>query len=195
MLASPALFGYDKTIFFQEEFMKTKAFIRLLLRFILKPLSFIPALLIMYMIFSFSAQDGATSANLSYRVSRKAVSIADRALDLQLTDIQVTRCIRKIHYYVRKLAHFSEYFLLAVTLTFPLYVYGVRGIWLVITGGILCTGFAALDELHQYFVSGRSCSARDVLIDSCGSLAGILCVRFFGYIGRKTIFEPLSTRR
>lgn len=175
--------------------MNPKNVMRFLLRFILKPLSFVPAFLMMYIIFSFSAQDGTTSSNLSYSVSYKAVSFADRALDLELTDKQVARCIRRIHFYVRKLAHFSEYFLLAVTIAFPLYVYGIRGIWLVITGGILCVGFAALDELHQYFVSGRSCSARDVLIDSCGSLFGILCVRIFGYIGRKTIFEPLSRRR
>lgn len=175
--------------------MTLNKFVKTLLRFILKPLSFVPALLMMYIIFSFSAQDGATSANLSYKVSHKAVSIADRALDLELTDQQVSRCIRKIHYYVRKLAHFTEYFLLAITVAFPLYVYGIRGIWLVITGGILCVGFAALDELHQYFVSGRSCSARDVVIDGCGSLLGILFVRIFGYIGRKTIFEPLSTHR
>ncbi len=169
--------------------MTLQRFVKALLRFLLKPLSFIPALLMMYIIFSFSAQDGAASANLSYKVSHKAVSIADRALDLELTDQQVARCIRKIHFYVRKLAHFSEYFLLAITVAFPLYVYGVRGIWLVIAGGILCVGFA---ELHQHFVSGRSCSVRDVVIDSCGVLTGIVFVRIFGYIGRKTVFEPLS---
>jgi len=175
--------------------MKLKAFIKGFLRFVLKPLSFIPALLMLYIIFSFSAQDGTTSSNLSYKVSYKAVSIADRMLDLELTDNQTARCIRRIHFYVRKLAHFSEYFLLALTIAFPLYVYGIRGIWLVITGGILCVGFASLDELHQYFVSGRSCSVRDVMIDSSGSLIGILFVRIFGYIGRKTLFEPLSTHR
>ena len=172
--------------------MTLQRFVKALLRFLLKPLSFIPALLMMYIIFSFSAQDGAASANLSYKVSHKAVSIADRALDLELTDQQVARCIRKIHFYVRKLAHFSEYVLLAITVAFPLYVYGVRGIWLVIAGGILCVGFAALDELHQHFVSGRSCSVRDVVIDSCGVLTGIVFVRIFGYIGSKTVFEPLS---
>lgn len=174
--------------------MRIETFVKFILRFILKPLSFIPALLMMYIIFSFSSQDGTTSSNLSYRVTYKAVSMADDALDLELTDKQIARCIRKIHYYVRKLAHFSEYFLLAVSIAVPLYVYGIRGIWLVLTAGILCVGFAALDEFHQYFVQGRGCSARDVLIDSCGSLIGILFVRILGYIGRKTIFEPLCRR-
>ena len=164
---------------------------KFLLHFILKPLSFVPALLMMYIIFSFSAQDGTTSSNLSYNVSYKVVSVADQAFDLELTDKQISRCINKIHFYIRKLAHFTEYFLLAISVSFPLYVYGIRGIWLIITGGILCIGFASLDELHQYFVRDRGCSVRDVIIDSCGSLIGILFVRICGYIGRKTIFEPL----
>ena len=174
--------------------MRIETFAKFILRFILKPLSFIPAILMMYIIFSFSSQDGTASSKLSYQVTYKAVSVADRALDLELTDKQISRCIRKIHYYVRKLAHFSEYFLLAVSVAVPLYVYGIRGLWLVLTAGILCVGFAALDEFHQYFVRGRGCSARDVLIDSCGALIGIVFVRIMGYIGRKTIFEPLCRR-
>ena len=172
--------------------MYFKLFIKYLLRFVLKPLSFVPAILIVYMIFAFSAQDGTTSSNLSYKVSHELVSVADRALDLDLTDRQISRCISKIHFYVRKIAHFSEYFLLAVSVAIPLYVYGIRGIWLVLTAEILCAGFAGLDEIHQLFVKGRGASVRDVLIDSCGALIGIIFVRIFGYIGRKTIFEPLS---
>lgn len=57
--------------------MTFQIFIKTLLRFILKPLSFIPALVMMYIIFSFSAQDGAASASLSYKVTYKAVSIAE----------------------------------------------------------------------------------------------------------------------
>ena len=51
-----------------------------------------------------------------------------------------------IHYYVRKAAHMTEYFLLAIAISFPLYVYGVRGIWLMLLAGIVCVGFAGLDE-------------------------------------------------
>ena len=43
-------------------------------------------------------------------------------------------------------------------------------------------------------VEGRAGSLKDVLIDSCGSLTGIIFVRIFGYIGRKTIIEPLYQR-
>jgi VanZ family protein len=162
------------------------------LRFLLKPLSFVPALMIMYMIFSFSAQDADESSSLSYDVSYKAVSVMDKTLDLNLTPNQITKCINRIHHYVRKLAHFSEYFLLAVSIAVPLYVYGVRGLWLVLVAGVICVAFASSDEFHQLFVSGRGASVRDVVIDSSGALVGIIMVRIFGYILRKTIFEPLS---
>ena len=45
-----------------------------------------------------------------------------------------------IHYYVRKAAHMTEYFLLAIAISFPLYVYGVRGIWLMLLARNVCVG-------------------------------------------------------
>lgn len=163
-----------------------------LLRFLLKPLSFAPALIIMYCIYSFSAQDGTASSNMSYQVSYKVIELTDQVFNLDLTDAQILQGIRRIHFYVRKTAHFSEYFLLAASIACPLYVYGIRGIWLILTSGLICVGFASLDEFHQLYVSGRSGSIRDVCIDSTGAFTGILITNIFCYIGRKTIFEPLS---
>ena len=56
-----------------------------------------------------------------------------------------------IHYYVRKAAHMTEYFLLAIAISLPLYVYRVRGFWLMLLAGMICVGFAGLDEYHQSF--------------------------------------------
>lgn len=169
-------------------------FIKLLLRNTLKPLSFLPAIIIMYMIFQFSAQDGGTSAELSYKVSHKIVVLADEYLDLSLSDSEISHYADKFHYYVRKTAHITEYFLLALTISFPLYVYRLRGFLLVIIAGIFCVGFAMLDEYHQSFIAGRGASLRDVCIDSIGVLPGIYLVRILGFICRKTIFRPLSFR-
>jgi VanZ family protein len=85
---------------------------------------------------------------------------------------------------VRKGAHFAEYTILggflvpAVTewmavdkTPVPDSVRSIRIIsWLV---GTL---YAVKDEIHQYFVPGRSCELRDIGIDSCGVLAGVLVV-------------------
>lgn len=170
-------------------------FLKKLLIFTLKPLSFVPALLVMYMIFQFSSQDGMSSAELSYKVSNLVVREIDTVLDKEWTEEQIEYRTERIHFYVRKMAHITEYFVLAVTLALPLYVYGLRGIWLIILAGTICVGFAAMDEFHQSFVAGRGSTKKDVLIDSIGIFSGILLTQFCGFIGRKTIFSPLCIKR
>ena len=146
---------------------------------LLKPLSFVPAIAMMAAIYLFSAQSGESSGALSYRVSYEIVEAKDRILNTQKSEDQLAAEAHAIHYYVRKVAHMTEYFLLALCVSFPLYVYGVRGIWLLLLAGIICVGFAGLDEYHQSFVANRGPSVKDVGIDSIGVLAGILLVQAF----------------
>ncbi len=146
---------------------------------LLKPLSFLPALLMMYVIYSFSAQPGEVSGNLSYQVSYDIVELKSELLSENLSSDELAYKADGIHYYVRKAAHMTEYFLLAIAISFPLYVYGVRGIWLMILAGIVCVGFAGLDEYHQSFVGSRTPAVKDVCIDSSGAFIGILLVQAF----------------
>ena len=178
-----------------EEKDKMKYFllyIKQTLRFVLKPLSFAPAILMMCMIFMFSSQDADESSQLSYQVGVKVLTMANETLDQGWTRKQIEQISSAGQYFIRKTAHFSEYFLLAVTVAFPLYVYGVRGVWLVFSAGAFCVAFACLDEYHQSFVAGRSPQKRDVIIDSCGVFLGIIITRIIGWTGRMTIFRPLS---
>lgn len=161
----------------------------------LKPFSFLPAIFLMYMIFSFSAQDGTTSADLSYQVSYKIVEVGGEVLGADLQPWEVDQLATRFHTPVRKLAHMTEYFLLAISVAFPLYVYGLRGILLLIAAGAICVAFACGDEYHQAFVDGRGPSKRDVLIDSVGVFFGIVLVRIIGWTGRKTIFHPFSRKK
>ncbi len=170
-------------------------FIKTLLRLVLKPLSFLPAIVVMYCILNFSGQSGVDSAQLSYKVTEKLVVIASDITDKNLNAEEIAIYTEKYHYYVRKLAHFTEYMILAISVAFPLYVYGMRGIWLMIFAGGFCVGFACLDEYRQSFSLGRTPSKKDVMIDSCGVFVGILITRIIGFIGRKTIFAPLARRR
>lgn len=161
-----------------------------MIRTLLKPLSFIPAILLMMMIYHFSAQPAEVSSQLSYKVSYKIVETADYVFETNLDYWQMDSWAQRIHGVTRKLAHMTEYFALAIAVSFPLYVYGVHGIWLMLLAGIICVGFATGDEYHQSFVSGRSPSFRDVGIDSFGVFWGIILVRIIGWTGRKTIFRP-----
>jgi VanZ family protein len=77
---------------------------------------------------------------------------------------------------VRKLAHWTEYFVFAVVLMRALSSTSAKRltkpqiIWALILG-VIC---AVVDETHQLFVLSRSASIRDVLIDATGFLCGIL---------------------
>ncbi|BFL45922.1 VanZ family protein [Lactonifactor longoviformis] len=149
---------------------------------LLKPLSFLPALAIMYMIFSFSGQTGAVSSNISYKVSHKIVTVGSDLLGKDFSEDQIEFYVDKIHGPVRKLAHMTEYFILAVAVSFPLYVYNLRGIPLMIVAGAICVAFACGDEYHQSFVEGRGPSKRDVMIDSVGVFFGIILVRIVCWV-------------
>lgn len=162
------------------------------MKHILKLCSFLPAIFMMYIIFSFSSSVGVESSALSYKVSHKIVEVTDKIGGFQWTDDQVDYYTNAIHGKVRKVAHMAEYALLAIAVSFPLYVYGMRGILLMIVAGGICVAFAATDEYHQLFVAGRSGAVKDVLIDSIGVFFGVIFVRIIGFIGRKTIFRKVN---
>ena len=75
---------------------------------------------------------------------------------------------------VRKGAHFTEYLFLGVSLFLTVRDLRKRAsFWIPWAIGTL---YAITDEVHQYFVPGRSCELRDVLIDACGVAAGVVIV-------------------
>lgn len=75
-----------------------------------------------------------------------------------------------MHAVVRKLGHFSEYFVLGVLIARALR--DERG-WLLrhaVLAVALAASYAVTDELHQRFVPGRTAAAGDVAIDTLGAL-------------------------
>ena len=83
--------------------------------------------------------------------------------------------LEMLHFAIRKSAHFVEYFIFSLLV--------LRGLRRERTGWILAwglaavaiaAGYAALDELHQAFVPGRTPAVRDVLLDSSGAVVAQL---------------------
>lgn len=167
-------------------------FVKKTLRYLLKPLSFIPALCMLYFILYMSSQEGTASTTMSYEVSKSLVLLYNKLFDKGFSNTVLNELIYQIHPFIRKTAHFMEFFVLAITVAFPLYVYKIRGILLIILGELFCVGIAFLDEYSQSFVLGRNPSYRDVMIDSAGALLGILIAWFICFLGRKTVFKWLS---
>lgn len=135
-------------------------------------LSFAPAIVLLFIIFSFSAQTGAESGSLSYKISYRIIEIKNQIFRENKNEEQMDFDAEYIHYYVRKIAHMTEYFLLAVSFAFPLYLYNIRGVKLFFITIFLCLAAAGLDEYHQSFVDGRGPSLKDVGIDGVGAAFG-----------------------
>lgn len=146
-------------------------------------ISFLSLLAWTAMIYAFSAQPSTESAEVSGRVSYRIVEGVNGVLHLELTEEQIEEQARRIDFPVRKMAHMTEYAILAVlflfTVTFRespeggkyagrLFRYGCALAFVALA--------ASADELHQRFVPGRAGRVSDVLIDTCGGFLGLLVV-------------------
>ena len=84
-----------------------------------------------------------------------------------------------IHYSTRKVAHFTEYAILAFLAarafrTSPRPAISSR--WFLICATLVVV-YALMDEYHQSFVPSRTASISDSLIDIAGGLTALLVIR------------------
>ena len=138
-------------------------------------LSLLAVIAVAFMIFLFSAQQGEDSSKLSAAITdwvlrRVIPGYAD------MTPAERQPFLQQWSLYIRKLAHFSEYTLLAVTLTlFFDAALRHKALWpILLASWLAATLYAGTDELHQMFVAGRGPAVLDVGIDSLGALTGAL---------------------
>ena len=142
-------------------------------------------LLVMGSIFYFSAQPATKSTKTSNGITKKIVSAVTK--NKKITPKKKKALEQKWEKIVRKTAHFSLFALLGIcayisaSLTFI-----KKGNCYVLKNALISLAFYILyaisDEVHQKFVQGRSCELTDVLIDTSGSIAGILLVIFIFYL-------------
>ncbi len=84
-----------------------------------------------------------------------------------------------IHFFTRKLAHFTEYAILALLAARAFWTSPnptLRSRWFLISLGII-VGYALIDEFHQSFVPSRTASIGDSFIDMAGGLTALLILR------------------
>ena len=170
-----------------KSFLKTK---------LLPVLSFVPMLLLLSIIFGFSAQDGETSGSLSFQISLWIVNFFLPLISEQCFEQDILEKAHALHYFVRKAAHMTEYFLLTLSVYLPLKVYFTKYITFlkrILLGFVITVFFAALDEFHQTFVPGRSGNFTDVCIDSIGIFVATLVLFglhvFFHHLQKQSSFD------
>ncbi len=129
-------------------------------------------------IFSFSAQNGEASTEISMGVSGSLVDVLDFLTLGKMDADTLAELALAIEHPIRKTAHFLEYALMGILIYSMLYYPILNSklrfwgalVWLILSAGA--------DELHQYFVPGRWGSVKDVLLDTCGGVFGILICSF-----------------
>lgn len=125
-------------------------------------------------IFGFSSQDGEKSGGLSQKITEVIISKVPRIEELdEIKKEEITHRTEKV---IRKIAHFSIYTVVGILLMAFMSTYQLKEKNRMIISTILGILYASSDELHQYFIPGRSAQITDVMIDTLGVLVGICLV-------------------
>lgn len=139
----------------------------------------------MAFIFSMSAKNSTQSSSISGGFTYKILSMffaQFRSIDKTTQD----SIVEGLQFVVRKGAHFTAYAILGGLCFADLRVLDKFKLKInFIIALVISALYAASDELHQYFVPGRSCEIRDVMIDSLGALTGIIVVIIFSKLIEK----------
>ncbi|MGI6114498.1 MAG: VanZ family protein [Mahellales bacterium] len=130
-------------------------------------LFWVAAILWMVVIFYLSHQTSIESGALSTGLVQAIVGFIRKIFPQSHMDIN------RFNFIVRKGAHFLSYLVLGILVLGSLRRSGFRRTKAVALALVLCAAYAISDETHQLFVPGRAGQIRDVIIDSCGALAGI----------------------
>lgn len=135
-------------------------------------LLWLPALGWYAVIFLFSAQTGAESGEISDRLALDLLRLGTDN-PWTLSEVQYA-LLQLVTFLLRKAAHMAAYFVLTALLLLALrgLLSSKRRQAACAVG--LCAVLAGLDEVHQFFVPGRSCQLRDVVIDTLGGLCFLL---------------------
>lgn len=135
-------------------------------------------------IFRFSAADATHSSHLSEGICIRLVREVNTIFPKQFSGERMIIIAEIIEYPVRKCAHFTEYAMLGIVVNNYLWncffierqgkKQKITSWSFILRAELFCIFYACSDELHQYFVPGRSCRFFDVCVDSTGAFCGAL---------------------
>lgn len=119
-------------------------------------------------IFTFSNTNSTNSNKLSYNVADTVITVTNQLKITNINEDNKLIIIKQINKPLRKLAHMTEYFILAFIIFNLLVHYNVKNNIYLITF-IFCAIYSISDEFHQLMVDGRNGQFIDCIIDVSGS--------------------------
>ncbi len=126
-------------------------------------------LLILSSIFFFSSKNSNESNGLSKKLINNTINVIETITNKDLNNKEI---VNTLNYPIRKLAHFTIFLLLGISIFLFINTFNINK--KILISILICVVCASLDEFHQVFSLGRSPLLLDILIDSIGSITGIL---------------------
>jgi VanZ family protein len=138
----------------------------------LKHISWLPAVIMMILIYSFSAKPAVESNESSLTIANDLLSVYEKVSDNRLEAENRLNVLKILNYVVRKGAHFTEYAILAAAFMLYFLLTKQRKRLIILLSVAFAAIYAVSDEIHQLFIPGRSGQIKDVLIDTAGAVMG-----------------------
>ncbi len=131
-------------------------------------------------IFCFSNQNGTQSSGVSRKVTKILTNNIKKVQAMSKEEKEIF--MNNAEKIIRKLAHFSIYTVVGFLMMALMSTYNAKTIIRVSISFGIGVIYAISDEIHQYFIPGRSGRVFDVIIDSFGVLTGICIIMIILYI-------------
>lgn len=140
---------------------------------LLKKILYLALVLIwMLMVFMFSNQNGEKSQGTSRKISVIVAKIFTH--NQEINEDEKEARIEKVDYAIRKIAHYSIYTLGGMLIYNYIRTFNIKKTKVILISILVGIIYATTDELHQYFMDGRSAQITDVVIDSLGIFTGVI---------------------
>lgn len=124
----------------------------------------------MVIIFVFSMMQGDDSSQTSGIILKSVAGTLENVINGELGET----FLGWLHVFIRKTAHFTEYGMLGISLGYGLWYFWRTKRFPYVLPMVIAFFYACSDEIHQYFVPGRSSKIIDVIIDTAGAFCGLV---------------------
>ena len=98
--------------------------------------------------------------------------------------IKEVGCYKFVEFFIRKLAHFSTYFVMGLGFYMTLKD-NLKKWQATFFSYLAAVGYAGIDEFHQMITGDRTPSFEDVMLDGIGALTGIIITMVILYFFRR----------
>lgn len=138
-------------------------------------------------IFAMSSKPAEISTNISVGTTETTLKIFTYLPFLYKYREQVEWIAKAADPFVRKGAHFTEFFVLGIScyLMFINWIKRIVRVPKAVIALLYCALIASLDETLQLFVEGRFGCVTDVMIDCSGAILGILIIMVITRVRKK----------